>query len=88
MVARGADPEAIKPLESELFKDLRFPELNSLNASMRGLLSRVLRVFELSSALRAGEEDDDSVSRGSLRSPLATIVGPTGPRSQGALYSH
>jgi hypothetical protein len=76
MVARGADRAAIKPLESELFKNLRFPELN------------VLRVFELSSALRAGRYDDDSLSRGSLRSPLATIVGPAGPRSQGALHSH
>ena len=30
MVARGADRAAIKPLESELFNDLRFPELCSM----------------------------------------------------------
>ena len=30
MVARGADRAAIKPLESELLKNLRFPELHSM----------------------------------------------------------
>ena len=48
-------------------------------------LECVPQMSDLSSALRAETKDEDSLSRGSLRSPLATIVGPAGPTSRGVL---